>query len=195
MRMVALLATSIHDPAWIRTAKYSVSYKTWRLEERNLWHTKEELKEGYSVTLNLPLRPLWGVTVTTMRLQALSREHSLLRGVTVAGRAIASSQQRAQVAVSHAEMKLFIKVQHNYKQAYWSDATVTETTKAKFHKFLVTGIVLTQFGVTHWRVPEERIEEIRIALQISYSETIRKASSGTVCVSRATGHRVLHLLA
>jgi hypothetical protein len=79
---------------------------------------KEELKEFYSVTLKLPLRPLCGVTVTRRKMQLLSSKHSFLCGVTVARRTMATPQQRAQVAVWYAEMKSFVMAQRNYRRVY-----------------------------------------------------------------------------
>jgi hypothetical protein len=42
---------------------------------------KEKPKEFYSVTLKLPLRPLYGVTVTRRKMQLLTSEHGLLCGM------------------------------------------------------------------------------------------------------------------
>jgi hypothetical protein len=66
---------------------------------------KEELKEFYSVTLKLPLRPLCGVTVTR--------------------RTMATPQQGAQI-VWHAETKSFITVQRNCPWVYGGDASDTK---------------------------------------------------------------------
>jgi hypothetical protein len=69
------------------------------LEERNLLHMKEELKQIYSIMLKLLLQPLCGVTVTTSKMQLLSSKLSFLHSIAVTRRTTATPQQRAQTVV------------------------------------------------------------------------------------------------
>jgi hypothetical protein len=72
----------------------SITVEKFRsLEERDLWPMEEEPKHIYSVTLKLPLLPLCGVTLTRSKMQLPSS------GVAVARRKMATTKQRAQVAV------------------------------------------------------------------------------------------------
>jgi hypothetical protein len=81
------------------------------LEERNLRHTKEELKDCYSVTLKLPLRPLCGVKVTRRKMQLLDNAYRFLCGAAVVRRRMACRQQRVQqAAVWCPETKLSVCV-------------------------------------------------------------------------------------
>jgi hypothetical protein len=83
------------------------------------------------------------------------------------------------------ETKSFVAVQRSYRRLYGDNAPDTETIKSWFDKFLAA-----ESGGTCRSATEEKVEEIRTALQKCPSESIRQAQR-ELRVPRTSVHLVL----